>query len=199
MSFGEILYVVTFYFFVMVTIISALVVAMSRNIVYSAFALLVTFFSIAGIYVFLTAEFLAIAQIVIYVGGILVLILFAIMLTNKIKDVNLSNPVTSPYIAAPLVLVIFFGLVALIMLTPWAHLPAGRQGWGTRNVGAVQDIGNALLGNYLLLFEVAAMLLLGVLLGAAYLARRMRTSPSLSTGSWEGQASAPDEIGEARK
>jgi len=165
MSFGDSLYTLTFYAFVLLTVFSAIIVAMSRSIVYSAFALLVTFFGVAGIYVFLTAEFLAIAQIVIYIGGIMVLFLFAIMLTRNIKDVNLANPVAPGYVAAPLVLIIYVGLILLIMKTPWKVLPSA-------NIGTVREIGNVLLGKYLLVFEIAAVLLLAVLLGAAYLARR---------------------------
>ncbi|MFH1229984.1 MAG: NADH-quinone oxidoreductase subunit J [Planctomycetota bacterium] len=164
MSLGELIYQIIFYAFTVLVIGSALIVAFSPNIIHSAFALLLTFFSIAGIYVFLSSEFLAIAQVVIYVGGILVLILFAVMLTNKIRDVNLSNPSTSPYIAIPLVLIIFIGLVWLIIITPW---PVKEP----QAIGTIEDIGNALLGKYLLVLEVAAVLLLGALLGAAYLAR----------------------------
>ncbi|MBI4713338.1 MAG: NADH-quinone oxidoreductase subunit J, partial [Planctomycetes bacterium] len=108
---SELIYQVIFYAFAALVVGSAFIVAFSRNIVYSAFALLLTFFGVAGLYVFLAAEFLAAAQVLIYVGGILVLILFAVMLTNKITDVKLSNPATSPWIAAPLALVIFAGLL----------------------------------------------------------------------------------------
>ncbi|MEW6026878.1 MAG: NADH-quinone oxidoreductase subunit J [Planctomycetota bacterium] len=167
MVFGDLIYQLIFYCLAALVLGSALVVAMSRNIVYSAFALLLTFFSVAGIYVFLSAQFLAVAQVVIYVGGILVLILFAVMLTNRIKDVNLSNPSIPPYIAAPLALVIFAGLVWMITNTPWNSV-------GLQEVGTINDIGNVLMGKYLLAFEVAAVLLLGALLGAAYLARRIK-------------------------
>ena len=168
MVLSDVIYQVIFYAVAGLVLGSALIVAMSRNIVHSAFALLLTFFSIAGIYVFLSAEFLAVAQVVIYVGGILVLILFAVMLTNKVKDVNLSNPSAPPYIAAPLVVLIFGGLVWLITHTPW------KVG-SLQEIGTINDIGNILMGKYLLAFEVAAVLLLGALLGAAYLARRKRT------------------------
>jgi len=236
MVLSDVIYQVIFYAVAALVLGSALIVAMSRNIVHSAFALLLTFFSIAGIYVFLSAEFLAVAQVVIYVGGILVLILFAVMLTNKVKParttggvqsggdvhpvrsehrsdhepllgrsehgsenntlsgsdsslpvpgsrpenpsgsegsdasngVNLSNPSAPPYIAAPLVVLIFGGLVWLITHTPW------KVG-SLQEIGTINDIGNILMGKYLLAFEVAAVLLLGALLGAAYLARRKRT------------------------
>jgi NADH-quinone oxidoreductase subunit J len=165
MLLGDWIYQIIFYAFVALSIGSAVIVAFSRNIVYSAFALLLTFFGVAGIYVFLSSEFLAIAQVIIYVGGILVLVLFAVMLTHKIRDVKLSNPSTSPYIAGPLVLIIFIGLIWLIMTTPW-------QIKGALEIGGISDIGNALMGKYLLAFEVSAVLLLGALLGATYLARK---------------------------
>lgn len=168
MVLSDVIYQAIFYGVAALVLGSALIVAMSRNIVHSAFALLLTFFSVAGIYVFLSAEFLAVAQVVIYVGGILVLILFAVMLTNKVKDVNLSNPSAPPYIATPLVMIIFAGLLWLIMKTPWKTV-------GPQEIGTINDIGNALMGKYLLAFEVAAVLLLGALLGAAYLARKRKS------------------------
>ena len=95
MVLSDVIYQVIFYAVAGLVLGSALIVAMSRNIVHSAFALLLTFFSIAGIYVFLSAEFLAVAQVVIYVGGILVLILFAVMLTNKVKPARTTGGVQS--------------------------------------------------------------------------------------------------------
>ena len=167
MELNELIYQIIFYAMAGLVFGSAVVVALSRNIVYSAFALLLTFLSIAGIYVFLAADFLAIAQVVIYVGGILILIIFALMLTNKVKDINLSNPSAPPYIAAPLVVLIFAGMVWLITNTPW-RVDAPHE------IGAINDIGDILMGHYMLPFEVAAVLLLGALLGAAYLARRKK-------------------------
>lgn len=172
MVLSELIYQVIFYVLVGLVLGSAVVVALSRNIVYSAFALLLTFFSIAGVYVFLSAEFLAVAQVVIYVGGILVLIIFAVMLTNKVKDVNLSNPSAPAYIAGPLVALIFAGMIWLIMNTPWKVGSA-------QEIGTVNDIGNILMGKYMLAFEVAAVLLLGALLGAAYLARKNKNRDNL--------------------
>ena len=74
MELNELIYQVIFYAIAGLVVGSAVIVALSRNIVYSAFALLLTFLGIAGIYVFLSADFLAVAQVVIYVGGILILI-----------------------------------------------------------------------------------------------------------------------------
>ena len=77
--------------FFLLTLVSAGIVVFSSHIVRSAFALLLTFFGVAGLYVFLGADFLAGTQVLVYVGGILVLLLFAVMLTNRIKDIQLSN------------------------------------------------------------------------------------------------------------
>src|ERR1043166_3888521 len=80
-----------FYLIALITVISAGMVAFSRNIIYSAFSLLGTFMGVAGIYVFLGADFVAAVQVLIYVGGILVLILFAVMLTHRIANIEVSN------------------------------------------------------------------------------------------------------------
>ncbi|MGH7809150.1 MAG: NADH-quinone oxidoreductase subunit J family protein, partial [Candidatus Binatia bacterium] len=80
-----------FYLIALLTVGSAGMVAFSRNIIYSAFSLLGTFMGVAGIYVFLGADFVAAVQVLIYVGGILVLILFAVMLTHRITDVEITN------------------------------------------------------------------------------------------------------------
>src|ERR687892_1893948 len=82
---------VVFYLVAIITIGSALMVALSRNIIYSAFSLLGTFAGVAGLYIFLGADFVAAVQVLIYVGGILILILFAVMLTHRITDVQITN------------------------------------------------------------------------------------------------------------
>src|ERR1700730_4459380 len=80
-----------FYALALVTVGSAMVTAFSRNIVYSAFALFGAFAGVAGIYILLGADFLFIIQIFIYIGGILVVTIFAVMLTQGIAEVNVSN------------------------------------------------------------------------------------------------------------
>ncbi|MEK6571394.1 MAG: NADH-quinone oxidoreductase subunit J, partial [Bacteroidota bacterium] len=76
------LFDIVFYVFALVTVVSAFVVVFSKNIVHSAFSLLFTFFGVAGLYVLLNADFLAVTQLLIYVGGILILLLFGVMLTS---------------------------------------------------------------------------------------------------------------------
>ena len=91
-----------FWLIVGLTIGSAILVVQSKKLVYSAYSLLFTLLGVTGLYVFLWADFLAVVQVVVYVGGILVLIIFGIMLTNKITSVNIlslihiSEP-TRPY------------------------------------------------------------------------------------------------------
>ena len=85
---------VVFWAFAVVTVGSAAVVVLSRTLIYSAFSLLFTFFGVAGLYVLLGADFLAAAQLLIYVGGILVLLLFGVMLTHKIYDLDLRTGTT---------------------------------------------------------------------------------------------------------
>src|SRR5688572_14298418 len=81
-----------FMLFATVTVAGAAGVAFSNNIVYSAFSLLAAFSGVVGLFAFMSADFLAVVQLMVYVGGILVLILFAVMLTNRITDVKRSNP-----------------------------------------------------------------------------------------------------------
>src|SRR5208337_3593437 len=80
-----------FYLIALLTVGSAMIVAFSRNIVYSTFALLGAFMGVVGVYVLLAADFVAMVQLLVYVGGILVLTLFAVMLTQGIGDVTISN------------------------------------------------------------------------------------------------------------
>ncbi|NUN47805.1 MAG: NADH-quinone oxidoreductase subunit J [Candidatus Brocadiae bacterium] len=140
-------------------------VAVSRNIVYSAFSLLLTFFGVAGLYVFLDADFLAAAQLLVYIGGILVLILFGIMLTNKIRDIHVSNDTTNPILGAVVAAGIFLVLAYVSLRCDW-------QVEDRPPAATAHEIGRAFMGRYLLPFEASSVLLLGALIGAAYLARR---------------------------
>ncbi|MBD3162090.1 MAG: NADH-quinone oxidoreductase subunit J [Candidatus Eisenbacteria bacterium] len=152
--------------FGMITLVSGAVVALARTIIYSVFALLFTFFGVAGLYVLLHADFLAATQVMIYVGGILVLLLFGVMLTHKIATVQLRSASMQRGPAA----LICGGLLALLLYvifkTPW---PVKELGPATPTV---QRIGRYLMTDYLLAFEVISVLLFAVLVGAALMARR---------------------------
>ena len=148
-------------------VVSGFWVVTSPNLVHSAVALMGTLFGVAGLYVFLYADFLAATQVIIYVGGILVLIIFGVMLTNRITSpVLIQTSMPNKFIAGGIVFVIFIGLSALLFRTPW------HQGEIETVESTVRKIGTSLLTTYLLHFEVAGILLLLALLGAAYLSRR---------------------------
>jgi NADH-quinone oxidoreductase subunit J len=157
---------IIFWFFAALMIGSALVVVHGKNLVHSAFALLATFFSVAVFYALLGADFLAGAQVLIYVGGILTLILFGVMLTSRIFDLNLR---TETFQIGPSALVsagVFATLTLVIMKTPWREMSLVEEGPTTARIGQL------LVTEYLLPFEIASVLLLVALLGAAMLVRR---------------------------
>jgi len=157
---------ILFFSIIFLIILSAFWVVVSPNLVHSAVSLLFTFFGVAGLYVFLYADFIAAAQVIIYVGGILVLIIFGVMLTNKIDDPNLSNLSNNQLVASIFCLILFIFQMQIIFNTNWF---AGEL--ITRN-STVNDIGMLLLTTYLLPFEVVSVLLLAALIGAAMLSRK---------------------------
>jgi NADH-quinone oxidoreductase subunit J len=160
---------IVYYFFAALIVISALVVVLSKNIMYSAFALLFTLFGIAGFYVLLNADFLAVTQIMIYIGGILVLIIFGVMLTTKITGVDIKIGTMGKVqltIAGLVTAILAIALIVIFNSTKW-FLKEPQVTEGTIN-----QIGNELLTNYLLAFEAASVLLLIAIIGAALIARR---------------------------
>ena len=145
---------------------SAFMVATSPNLVHSAVSLLFTLFGIAAIYIYLYADFIAATQVVIYVGGILVLIIFGVMLTNKIENATITskthNQIPGAFFSAILLFLHFY----IIFNTKWLvndNLP---------KESTIDSIGNLLLTKYLLPFEVVSILLLAALIGAAMLSRK---------------------------
>jgi NADH-quinone oxidoreductase subunit J len=157
-----------FYVFAVITVGSAAVVVLARSLIYSAFALLFTFFGVAGLYVLLGADFLAATQLLIYVGGILVLLLFGVMLTHKIYELDLRSEVTQ-FAAGGIIWVgVFVSLLVAALKTQW------KIGPGRPPLSTTQEIGQQFLGPYLLPFEAASVLLLVALIGAAMIVRRRR-------------------------
>ena len=160
------LYDIIFYIFAILTIVSAGLVVFSKNIVYSAFSLLVTFFSVAGIYVLLNADFIAITQLLIYVGGILVLLLFGVMLTTNATNVDLNTQTLKAIPATIIAAVVAALLVSTVISTKWKTNDTPPL------TNTVKGLGELLLTKYLLPFEIASIVLLIAIIGAAYLARR---------------------------
>ncbi|MBC8525024.1 MAG: NADH-quinone oxidoreductase subunit J [Chlorobium sp.] len=159
-------YTVIFYLFAAVTVFSAAFVVFSRNIIYSAFSLLFTFFGVAALYVFLSADFIAVTQIMVYVGGILVLLLFGVMFTNKIMMTDLKTDVLNILPGIVLLLSITGGLIyTFVARAEWFTSTVQLQG------SVVEKIGFETMSRYVLPFEMVSILLLLALIGAAFLAR----------------------------
>jgi NADH-quinone oxidoreductase subunit J len=155
-----------FFAFATIAVLGAAGTAFSKNLVYSAFSLLASLFGAAALFAWLSADYLAITQVIVYIGGILVLFLFAVMLTNKITDVRHSNPMIGVMPGATITAGLLFMLGYVAVKTPWKTLPSPIH----RETTA--PIGDALLSTYLLPFEVLSVLILGALVGAVIMARK---------------------------
>jgi NADH-quinone oxidoreductase subunit J len=155
-----------FFAFATLAVLGAAGTALSRNLVYSAFSLLASLFGVAALFAWLSADYLAITQLIVYVGGILVLFLFAVMLTHKITEVKDSNPLIGVAPAAMICSGLMFLLAYVAVKTPWKTLPEPTYRETTASIG------NLLLSTYLLPFEVLSVLILGALIGAVIMARK---------------------------
>jgi len=146
-------------------LISGLYVVLTKNIVRAAFALLSTLFGIAVLYVLLQADFLAAVQVLIYVGGINILIIFGVMLTEHLSNVPFKMVSLNVFLASIVCLALLGTLLFGLLTYEWVGTAAAH---GDTTAG----IGKLLLGNYLLPFEVTSVLLLAVLLGAVAVGRK---------------------------
>jgi NADH-quinone oxidoreductase subunit J len=159
---------VVFFLLAAFTLGAALLVVLATNIVHCAIALVFTFFGVAALYVLLDAEFLAAVQVLLYVGGITILLLFAIMLTSRIsargvKIMNEQAGISALVAFALFALMVFANLKGFVLAA--APLPASY---------ATASLGRLLLTTYVLPFEVVSILLLAAMVGAIILAKRER-------------------------
>src|SRR5688500_16329376 len=165
-----------FWLFALMSGGSALGVVVSRNVVRMAVCLLFTLAGVAGLYFLLNAEFLAAVQLVVYAGGTLILIIFGVMLTSK-SPFSRFEPKAAEIVVAVSVASVL--LVALVLAVNSAHFRESEESAaGSDAIAAagypIQRLGQALLGDYLIPFEIASVLLLVVMIGAAYLAKARR-------------------------
>jgi NADH-quinone oxidoreductase subunit J len=159
-----------FYVFAAVSALGALGVVVARNIVRTAVCLLFALLGVAGLYFLLQSEFLAAVQLVVYVGGTLILILFGVMLTSKSPFAHFEPKRAEVAVAVVVSVVLLAALVAAIVSAKFGT-PAPVSATERYPVGM---LGQALLGDYLVPFELASVLLLVVMIGAAYLAKGRR-------------------------
>lgn len=175
-----------FYTMAFIALGSALFVAATKNLVRSVFMFFITLFALAGLYVLALADFVAITQIVIYVGGILVLILFAFMLSGR-EHLNYVATLQNKFISVRKVPAIMLAAVFLIVLINVAvKMDAGNLEWIKNavaqktdiqpNTNMTENIGVNLMTYYLLPFEAISILLMIALIGAAHLSRKEETA-----------------------
>ena len=185
---------VVFWILSVMAVVGALGVVMVPDLFRAALLLIVVFIAVAGFFILLSAEFLAVVQVLIYVGAIAILIIFAVMLTRDVQHGNLPNRMQLP--AAVLAALLFAALVAVAVDTQWEFLPAEQQErvdlvqtsavttltgdvlteagiTGPEEQSEVQTAGLAdfLISDYVLPFEAVSVLLLAALIGALVLVR----------------------------
>jgi NADH-quinone oxidoreductase subunit J len=156
---------VMFYMLSAAAVSAAVVATYARSIVSSAFGLLFSLLSVAGLYVLLRADFVAVTQVVVYVGGIVVLMLFGVLLTNR----RLEDLASFAHRPRWLALVLGAAMLSVLVGIIWSG------SWHTSQIkpleGTTRPLGYLLLQDYLLPFEFSSLTLLIALVGAAYLVR----------------------------
>ncbi|WP_026104082.1 NADH-quinone oxidoreductase subunit J [Anabaena sp. PCC 7108] len=168
MNLAEGVQVVSFGILAVMMIGAALGVVLFSNIVYSAFLLGGVFISMSGLYLLLNGDFVAAAQILIYVGAINVLILFAIMLVNKRQDFSpLPSAGLRKVVTGVVSIGLFILLSTMVLATPWAYTTSP-----VASESSIVLIGEHFFTDFLLPFELASVLLLMAMVGAIILARR---------------------------
>ena len=157
---------VLFWIFSVIGLAGAIGLIFNRNPVYAALSLVLNFFSIAGLYLSLGAEFLAAIQILVYAGAIMVLFLFVIMLLNLQHEQGVSK--FDARRGAAFILGLGFAAEMVYVLRDFIGTPAGGQ----FDMGTVEPIGRALMTEYLFPFEMISVVLIAALIGAIMVARR---------------------------
>jgi NADH-quinone oxidoreductase subunit J len=164
----QLIRLIAFFVFGAITILGAAILLFTRNVFYGAYSLLLSFLGVAGIFVFANADFLAVTQIMIYVGGILVLLIFGIMLTRRNPKATTNQLFVSHTNRFGAFIVVFpiIGLFSWIIYNTNFHILSKNTVGGA----SVKKIGISLMTNYVFAFEVIGVLLLVALVGASYLA-----------------------------
>ncbi|HEU4322436.1 MAG TPA: NADH-quinone oxidoreductase subunit J [Roseiflexaceae bacterium] len=153
---------------------AAVLVVTVRNIIHAALWLIAAFFGVGALYLLMEAEFVAVVQVLIYVGAVSILILFAIMLTRQTDEG--VRQLYKRWWAALLVAALLFGalIVPTLVTYPWRSAPAEAPGLAP--IASAQQIGVAFMQRYLLPFEVASVVLLTALVGAIVIAFEERAA-----------------------
>lgn len=161
---------ILFYLFSIVTVGAAAVMVFSKNIVHSAFALMFSLIGVAALYVLLYADFIAATQLLVYVGGILILILFGVMLTTQGLSLNFSsitvNLVPASIISAAVAILLIYAFTN----TEWPLTETVER------TDTINDLGFLLMGDYILPFIIAGVLLLIAIIGAILMSTKITST-----------------------
>jgi len=163
---------ILFWVLSIVALFSALMVVTSKNPVFSVIWLVVTFFTISGHYILLNAQFLAIVNIIVYAGAIMVLFLFVIMLMNLSKD---TEPQKNKWLK--LAGAVAGGCLLLVMVAALRNTEQNMTEMATGNIGLIQNLGNVLFSEYVVPFEISSILFLSAMVGAVVLGKREKSAP----------------------
>lgn len=156
-----------FYFLSFVAIFSAIMMVFSKNPVHSVLYLVVTFFSIAGHYFLLNAQFLGVVHIIVYAGAIMVLFLYVIMMLNLNKEIEPMKSNLQKFIS-----VVSAGLLSLVLIATVRTAEVKSIATSNSQIGFVENLGQTLFNDYLLPFELASVLLLAAMVGAVFLSKK---------------------------
>lgn len=155
-----------FYFLTFLAIFSALLVVFSKNPVYSILYLVITFFAIAGHYVLLSAQFLAVVHVIVYAGAIMVLFLYVLMMLNLNKEDEPHKPTLVKFAA-----VLSSGVLLMVLVGSLRGATALQQRTGGPEIGLVKNLGNVLFKEFLFPFEVSSILLLAAMVGVVMIGK----------------------------
>lgn len=156
-----------FAFFAVLTLAGAVFILLTRQVLYAAFSLLLSFLGLAGLFVLAGADFVAVTQVMVYVGGILVLLVFGIMLTRPMVD----SPDERPHVPwwGLVTALLFFGFLLVYLMSAHFALDGPKA---PEPISGVRPIGLLILTDYVSIFEIIGILLLVTLVGAAFVARQ---------------------------
>ena len=169
---------ITFYLFAALTVVASLLVIGQRNPMYSVMLLIVSFGGLSGLYIQLEAPFVAVAQIIIYAGAIMVLFLFVVMLLNAPKedaaDWDRTHPLRQPGVTrwgTVLAGLLIVQLTTALLAVREFNTPVGAQS-DASTVNSVHDMGRSIFTRHTFAFEATSLLILVAMVGAVVLARR---------------------------
>jgi NADH-quinone oxidoreductase subunit J len=158
---------ILFWILAVVTLFSALMVITSKNPVYSVLWLIITFFTISGHYILLNAQFLAVVNIIVYAGAIMVLFLFVLMLMNLTKD---TEPQKSKWLKIAGALA--GGSLLLVMIAALKNTEQKMTELGSGDIGLIQNLGKVLFSDYVVPFEISSILFLSAMVGAILIGKK---------------------------